>query len=205
MLGAGVVANNLARRQPAGSAATEEVIRGCIVQREGGRDEPVEVVKPEKRRPRQLASQLRTHQSAHEVVDAPKQLRPGPSDRTRRDLLEAAEEVAVTAARVASEVIRTGMHLLQERGLRVHDSPFAQHSVNLTDHLMRIEHVLENGLYDHSIDALVCERYLVCVGDELNHRGAADIEGDDAQPPIGVERIDTVADRTAADDEDERG
>ena len=46
------------------------------------------------------------------------------------------------------EVSRPCMDLLQERRLRVQQSPWLEHADNLRDDLFRVEHMLEHGLDD---------------------------------------------------------
>src|SRR5437588_8450779 len=187
-----------------GTAATEEVLSASAVNGEGSRYETVEEAEPEKERSRELARQLRAHQSAHKMVDAPEQLRAGPRDRTRGDLVKAAEEIAVATARVAIEVVRTRMHLLKKGCLRVGEAVFPKHSVNLLDHVAWLEHVLEYGLDDDSIHARVGQGDLVGVGDELGHWAAVDVERDQAESSVGVECLDAVSDRAATDHEHDR-
>jgi hypothetical protein len=63
--------------------------------------------------------------------------------------------------------------------------------------------VLDDGLDEDGVDALVGEGDLVRVGDELCERAAVDVEPDDSRPAIGVDRVDAVAERPAADDDHE--
>jgi hypothetical protein len=91
------------------------------------------------------------------VVDAPHQLRSGAGDRTGSDLLERPEEITVAAARVADEVVGARMDLLLERGLRIDQAATAKDPMDLADDLTGVEDVLDDGLDQDGVDALVGE------------------------------------------------
>src|SRR5262249_49132913 len=97
----------------------------------------------------------------------PQELRPGAGDWTRGDLVEGPEKVAVTAARVADEVVCARMHLLEKRRFRIDETVAAERPLDLADDLIGMEYMLENRLNQHSVDALAGKGDLMCVGDEL--------------------------------------
>jgi hypothetical protein len=79
----------------------------------------------------------------------------------------------------------------------------AEDPLDLADDLTGIEHVLEDGLDQHRIDALARDGDPVGIGDELRQRAAVGVEPDNPRPAIGVDRVDAVAHRPAADHEDQ--
>jgi hypothetical protein len=139
------------------------------------------------------------------VVDAPEELRPGPGNRTCGDLLEASEQIAVTAAREANEVVRARVHLLEKGRLRIDEPVGAQNPSDLADGPLGLDEVLEHRLDDHGVDALVGERKLVRIGDELREWADVDVEPDGAEPPIRIESLDPVPHGAAPDYEQGRG
>ena len=59
--------------------------------------------------------------------------------------------------------------------------------MDLADDLTGVENVLDDGLDQDGVDALLGEGDLVRVGDELRERAAVDVEPDDPCPAIGVD------------------
>src|SRR5262245_63510391 len=106
----------------------------------------------------------------------------------------------MTAAGVANEVVRTGVDLLQERSLRVHETPHREHTFNLRDYLDRVEHVLENSLDQDGVDALARKRNAVGVSDEVRQWAPVQIECDDPCAAIRVQRFDPVAHRSRSEE-----
>jgi hypothetical protein len=75
--------------------------------------------------------------------------------------------------------------------------------VDLGDDAARVEHVLEDGLDDHGVDAAARQRDGVRVGDQLGQVAAVEVEADDLDlGAAGVELPDPVAEAAAADHED---
>src|SRR3712207_5461474 len=132
-------------------------------------------------------------------------MRPRSGDGPRGDLVEAPEQVAMTARGEAGEVVRPGVNRVEKRRLRVDEPVRAQYAVDLVHDGPRGEDVLEDGLHDDGVDRLRPQRYPVRVGDELHERRRADIEGDHPLRPVAVNRLDAVPDPAAADDEDGGG
>jgi hypothetical protein len=135
------------------------------------------------------------------VVGAPQELGARAGDGAGGELLEAAEEVAVAARGVPGEVVGAGVHLLQERGLRVDQPVVLEDPVDLGDHLGRIQYVLQYRLRQHRVDARRAQWNPVGVRDELGHRARDDVEADDLDARIAVDGAHTVADRGPADDQ----
>jgi hypothetical protein len=86
----------------------------------------------------------------------------------------------------------------------VDEATTAKDPMDFADDLAGFEDVLEHRLDEDGIDALVGERDVMGVGDELRERAAVDVESDDPRPAVLVDGIDAVAQRPAADDEHER-
>jgi len=166
--------------------------------------EPVEKANPLQRQSRDPPGSLRSHQSAHHVFDAPDERGGGARHNSSADLLEVTKEIAVTAAREPGEVIRSCVHLLQERGLRVDESLVFDHSVDLGDDAGRLQYVLEHGLDHDRVNAAVSERDAMCICDELRQLTAVDVEREHARPILGIERTNSVALGPTANHEYER-
>src|SRR5688572_10720035 len=65
-----IVGDDFARLELPFAPGAEEVVGGCVVHREGRRDEAIEVAQPEESQPREPSGQRGAKQGANEVVDA---------------------------------------------------------------------------------------------------------------------------------------
>ena len=105
----------------------------------------------------------------------------------------------MTAQGETCEVVGAFVHLLHERGVCENQAVLAQHSVDLRDHLRRIEDVFEHRLYPYAVDGFVCEGQLVPVRDDGCVGGPVDVCSDDANPIVLIERGGTIANAATAD------
>jgi hypothetical protein len=109
----------------------------------------------------------------------------------------------MTTGREAREVVSTGMDLLHEGCLGIHEAPVGKNSINLSDHNRRVEHVFEDGLHDDCVDAACRERDRVRIGDQLGDLTAVKVKSNDIDViSARVEAVQTVADGATPDDED---
>lgn len=110
------------------------------------------------------------------------------------------KEPAVAALGESREVERPLVNVLQKRRIGVEESVGAQHPVDLGDDARGLEH----GFDDDGVDARIGERNRVPVRDELRVARRIDVEADEIDRGVVVERVDAAADRFAADEEDDR-
>jgi len=73
----------------------------------------------------------------------------------------------VAALREPCEVVGPFVDLLHERRLGVHEAVVLEHAVDLGDDPPGVEHVLQDGLDEHAVDAPATQRDLVPARDEL--------------------------------------
>src|SRR5947199_387902 len=77
------------------------------------------------------------------------------------DLLARSEEPPVTQVCEPTEVVGALVHLLHERGVRIHQPPNLQHAVDLSRTLPGIEDSLENAFCRDRVEAAVLEGQVV--------------------------------------------
>ena len=205
-LGSTVVLDDLTPGHLGAGAPPEEEHRGGSVDRISRINVPVQVAQPEQQGADCPTRVPRASQASHEVVEAPKQLRARAGSRAGVDLGEPPEEIAMAAGREAREVVRARMDLLHERRLGVDEATVGENPMNLPDHLCRVEHVLEDRLYDDRVDAACRERNRVGVGNQLADVTAVEIKPDQLDVvTTRVEPVQTVANSATPDDKDPAG
>jgi glycosyltransferase involved in cell wall biosynthesis len=205
-LGSRIVGDDLGPAQLARRAAPQKVDgRGAVAGVASGHP-AVQVAQPEQQSPGHPAGELGAGQPADQMVDAPQQPGARAGHRTRVDLGKVPEEVAVPASGEAGEVVPAGVHLLEEGGLGVHQPVRSQHPVDLGDDLRRVEDVLEDRLHHDGVDAAAPQRDGMRVGDQLSQLAAVEVQADDLDLVTGgVQRVQPVAERAAADDKHPAG
>ena len=188
-------------QRPAGSTPQEEH-SGRTVESMGRLRQPIEQPQPEEEGTGQTSKRRRPRETTDEMVEAPQRGGAQPGGRAGVDLVEGPEEVPVPTRGEAREVMRTGVDLLHEGGLGVDEAPVLQDPVDLVNHDLRVEDVLEDGLHDDRIDTPRGERYGMGVGDQLGDAAAIEVESDHLDVVAGaVEGLEAVSDRAAADDQ----
>lgn len=197
----GVVVDDVARRELEFGTPAQEIHPGCAVVGVPARHHPVQEAQPEEQRPHDAAGILRSSEAPGEVVDAPEQLGPRSGDRSGIDLVEPPEQVPVAAGGETGEVVRAGMHVLEEGRLGIDEAAVAQHAVNLGHDLTGIEDVLEDRLDDDGVDAPVGEGQGVPVSYGDREIARVEVHSDDLDiRPGSVEGIHPVTKGAPADD-----
>lgn len=164
--------------------------------------EPVENAHPEEEQPDQPADQPRPADRASGVVDAPEQLGARPGDHAGVDLVEVPEEVAVPAQGEPGEVVGAGVDVLEERRLGVHETARSEDAMDLGNHDLGRDDVLEDRLDDDRGHRPVGERDGMSVGDEGVHLAPEQVQPDHLDLGAeSVQHVGTVPDRATTDDE----
>jgi glycosyltransferase involved in cell wall biosynthesis len=183
-------------------AATQEVHGAGAVGGVRLVGDPVQDPQPPQQQPDDAARGARPGDRPRGVVEAPDELGAHAGDRAGVDLGEPPEELPVPAEGEAGEVVRPGVHLLEERRLGVDDTLGTQDPVDLAHHDVGGEHVLEHGLDDHGVDAAVPQRDRVRVSDQRGRPAGEDVEAEDVRAEGRVvQALRPVADAAPADDE----
>ena len=183
-------------------APAEEEQGGGSVDGISGIDTTVEKAEPGHQCSDHAARVARARETADEMVQAPEQLGTQAGCRSGVDFGEPSEQMAMPAGGEAGEVVSARMDLLHERRLGVDQPSPGENSMDLANHLGRVENMLEDSLHDDRVDTPSRERDSVRVRDQLGDVAGVEVETNHLDlSAASIETVQAVSDRAPTDNE----
>ena len=99
----------------------------------------------------------------------------------------------MTQVREPTEVVGALVHLLHKRGIRIHQPPNLQHTVDLSRTPPGIEDPLENAFSRDRVEAAVLEGQVVRIADQRDLRSRRDVRLDDLRIGRGPQGVQVLA------------